>query len=229
MNEFSSSYPSRSLGKILRGSVSALVILLMGCMTLLSLKQVNVLAEELSALKDTMPTATNTEPLELELSHLKFQLERLENTAKASDDSEHVAAIESLNQSLASLGQRLQDEILRLDALQTQVQNVEHRQKATPPVPLVNSTPDSLSSKRTNVKRTASTRKTIVNPPFILTAVENRGGIAFAAVVQSDAKRLAHVNLLEVGQTLSGWTLQSLNSQQATFRHDDVTRTLTVR
>ncbi|MGS7193233.1 hypothetical protein ACQ7NX_20730 [Enterobacter cloacae subsp. dissolvens] len=228
MNEFSSSYPSRSLGKILRGSVSALVILLMGCMTLLSLKQVNVLAEELSALKDTMPTATNTEPLELELSHLKFQLERLENTAKASD-SEHVAAIESLNQSLSSLRQRLQDEILRLDALQTQVQNVEHRQKATPPVPLVNPTPDSLSSKRTNVKRTVSARKTIVNPPFILTAVENRGGIAFAAVVQSDAKRLAHVNLLEVGQTLSGWTLQSLNSQQATFRHDDVTRTLTVR
>ena len=212
----------------MRGSASALVILLMGCMTLLSLKQVNVLAEELSALKDTMPTATNTEPLELELSHLKLQLERLENTTKASD-SEHVAAIESLNQSLASIRQRLQDEILRLDGLQTQVQNVEHRQKATPPVPPVNSTPDSLSSIRTNVKRTTSTRKTIVNPPFILTAVENRGGISFAAVAQSDAKRLSHVNLLEVGQTLSGWTLQSLNSHQATFRHADVIRTLTVR
>lgn len=68
-----------------------------------------------------------------------------------------------------------------------------------------------------------------VTAPFVLTGIERRGGIAFAAIAPQSATQLTEIALMEPGETRQGWTLQSITGQQAQFRVAGQTRTLTVR
>ena len=68
-----------------------------------------------------------------------------------------------------------------------------------------------------------------VAAPFILTGIERRGGIAFAAIAPQSATQLTEIALMEPGETRQGWTLQLITGQQAQFRVAGQTRTLTAR
>jgi len=68
-----------------------------------------------------------------------------------------------------------------------------------------------------------------VTAPFVLTGIERRGGIAFAAIAPQSATQLTEIALMEPGETRQGWTLLAISGQQAQFRVAGQNRTLTVR
>ena len=65
--------------------------------------------------------------------------------------------------------------------------------------------------------------------PFVLTGIERRGGIAFAAIAPQSATQLTEIVLMEPGETQRGWTLLAITGQQAQFRVAGQTRMLTAR
>lgn len=68
-----------------------------------------------------------------------------------------------------------------------------------------------------------------VTAPFVLTGIERRGGLAFAAIAPQSATQLTEIALMEPGETRQGWTLLAITGKQAQFRVAGQTLTLTVR
>lgn len=102
----------------------------------------------------------------------------------------------------------------RSDAAQTHSPSVASPGATTPTV------------KKTPI-RSASVRS--VAAPFRLTSIERRGGTVFVAVAPLQAFNLADIRLVETGETVQGWKLLSAGGNQAQFRVEGRTQTLTVQ
>lgn len=81
-------------------------------------------------------------------------------------------------------------------------------------------TPPAINAKPVAIKHTA---------PFLLTGIERRGGMVFAAIAPLYTSSLSDVALMTVGESRQGWTLLSAAGQQAQFSVAGTTRTLSVK
>ena len=71
-------------------------------------------------------------------------------------------------------------------------------------------------------------RPTTVEPPFRLLDIELRAGERFLSIAPADSRSLAAVRVLRLGETESGWRLESLEGRTATFLFNGQARRLSV-
>lgn len=71
-------------------------------------------------------------------------------------------------------------------------------------------------------------RPTTVEPPFRLLDIELRAGERFLSIAPADSRSLASVRVQRLGETESGWRLESLEGRTATFLFNGQARRLSV-
>jgi len=71
-------------------------------------------------------------------------------------------------------------------------------------------------------------RPATVEPPFRLLDIELRAGERFLSIAPADSRSLAAVRVLRLGETESGWRLESLEGRTATFLFNGQARRLSV-
>lgn len=71
-------------------------------------------------------------------------------------------------------------------------------------------------------------RPATVEPPFRLLDIELRAGERFLSIAPADSRSLAAVRVLRLGETESGWRLESLEGRTATFLFNGQARRLNV-
>ncbi|EDS5974307.1 hypothetical protein ZV82_002097 [Salmonella enterica subsp. enterica] len=220
--------PARSkLWAIVRYGFGGLVLFALGGTTFISLKSVLVLSAEVSQLKTALQGSPDIAPLQAQLTTLQQQFEASRMQLGGMADK---PALVALQQKVDALDKQQSEQaasvaVLKtgLSSLQEQVRVSNQRPTNAAVVPAV--TPDAVAVKK---KPTPKAQRS-VSTPFILTGIERRGGLAFAAIAPQSATRLTEIALMEPGETRQGWTLQSISGQQAQFRVAGQTRTLTVR
>ncbi|EAB6416893.1 hypothetical protein DOX23_22560 [Salmonella enterica subsp. enterica] len=220
--------PARSkLWAIVRYGFGGLVLFALGGSTFISLKQVQLLSAEVSQLKTALQGSPDIAPLQAQLTTLQQQFEASRMQLGGMADK---PALVALQQKVDALDKQQSEQaasvaVLKtgLSSLQEQVRVSNQRPTNAAVVPAV--TPDAVAVKK---KPTPKAQRS-VSTPFILTGIERRGGLAFAAIAPQSATRLTEIALMEPGETRQGWTLQSISGQQAQFRVAGQTRTLTVR
>lgn len=217
--------PARSkLWAIVRYGFGGLVLFALGGTTFISLKSVLVLSAEVSQLKTALQGSPDIAPLQAQLTTLQQQFEASRMQLGGMADK---PALVALQQKVDALDKQQSEQAASvaalkagLSSLQEQVRALNQRPASVAAVvPAV--TPDAVAVKK---KPTPKAQR-----PFILTGIELRGGLAFAAIAPQSATRLTEIALMEPGETRQGWTLQSISGQQAQFRVAGQTRTLTVR
>ncbi|WP_431819416.1 hypothetical protein [Burkholderia sp. F1] len=117
-----------------------------------------------------------------------------------------------LTQVEASLAARADAQAL--EALQTRVEKLE-ASPARAPMAAATGRPTPTPAKPVKVL-----------PPFQVLGVELRGGQRFLTVAPLDATNLNQSRLLRVGESDGGWTLESIDATQASFRVSGKTRHL---
>ncbi|ECI6680787.1 hypothetical protein PL222_14600 [Salmonella enterica] len=221
--------PARSkLRAIVRYGFGGLVLFALGGSTFISLKQVQLLSGEVSQLKTALQGSPDIAPLQAQLTTLQQQFEASRMQLGGMADK---PALVALQQKVDALDKQQSEQAASvaalkagLSSLQEQVRALNQRPASVAAVvPAV--TPDAVAVKK---KPTPKAQRS-VSAPFILTGIERRGGLAFAAIAPQSATRLTEIALMEPGETRQGWTLQSISGQQAQFRVAGQTRTLTVR
>lgn len=85
---------------------------------------------------------------------------------------------------------------------------------AAKPPAAVRNTPVSTNAAK---KSSRSAKSAPLAAPFILTGIEHRGGQVYAVVAPRGATSLSQMQLLMPGDAAWGWTLQSLNGNEAIF------------
>ncbi|WP_446027541.1 hypothetical protein [Lelliottia amnigena] len=65
-----------------------------------------------------------------------------------------------------------------------------------------------------------------LRPPFQVMGVDNRGGQRFLAIATPGAASLSQVRLIRQGESVQGWTLETIASGRATFRFNNQLRQL---
>lgn len=217
--------PARSkLWAIVRYGFSGLVLFALGGTTFISLKSVQVLSAEVSQLKTTLQGSPDIAPLRAQLTTLQQQFETSQMQLGRMADKPALAA---LQQKVDALDRQQSEQAASvaalkpgLSSLQEQVRTLNQR-----PANVATVVPDAVVVKK---KPTPKTQRP-ATAPFILTGIERRGGIAFAAIAPQSATQLTEIALMEPGETRQGWTLLAITGQQAQFRVAGQTRTLTVR
>ncbi|ULR31673.1 hypothetical protein MJO48_02870 [Dickeya fangzhongdai] len=70
-----------------------------------------------------------------------------------------------------------------------------------------------------------------VPAPFSLTSIEHRGGQQYAVIIPStvDGNRWSQIRMLTPGESVNGWTLTSIEGNQARFQVNGTLQILTVR
>ncbi|TGC14788.1 hypothetical protein [Escherichia sp. E4385] len=212
---------------IVRYGLGGLVLFTLGGTTFISLKQVQLLSGEVSQLKTALQGSPDIEPLQEQMTTLQqqFDVSRMQLGSKADKP-----ALAALQQKIDVLDKQQREQSAsftafntELSSLQEQVRTLKQRPANTAVVPAV--MPDVVTVKK---KLTPKARRPVTTP-FILTGIERRGGIAFAAIAPQSATQLTEIALIEPGETRQGWTLLAITGQQAQFRVAGQTRTLTVR
>lgn len=217
--------PARSkLWTIVRYGFGGLVLFALGGTTFISLKSVQVLSAEVSQLKTALQGSPDIAPLQAQLTTLQQQFEALRMQLGGMADRSALAA---LQQKIEALDKQQSEQAASVAVLKTGLSSLQELVR-------------SLNQRLTNVAAVTSGAVVVkkkptpkaqrpVTAPFVLTGIERRGGIAFAAIAPQSATQLTEIALMEPGETRQGWTLQSITGQQAQFRVVGQTRTLTVR
>ncbi|MER5130500.1 hypothetical protein [Serratia marcescens] len=137
------------------------------------------------------------------------------------------------------LEQQLQAQQVELNALKDRIESVKKSAVALPPEKPAPAVVPSIAGPSTAVPPAPSAtaqippkhKPTPIKPsprnavprvahkaPFVLTGVEQRGTLAFAAVAPQGFSDLSQVRLIGEGESVAGWTLVSAGYGQATFR-----------
>ncbi|HHT7564034.1 hypothetical protein [Raoultella ornithinolytica] len=221
--------PARSkLWAIVRYGFGGLVLFALGGTTFISLKSIQVLSSEVSQLKTALQGSPDIAPLQAQLVTLQQQFESSRILLGGMADKPALAAlqqkVEALDKQQSEQAASVATLKIELSSLQEQVRVLNQRpDNVATVVPSV--TPDAVAVKK---KPTQKTQRP-ATAPFVLTGIERRGGIAFAAIAPQSATQLTEIALMEPGETRQGWTLLAITGQQAQFRVAGQTRTLTVR
>ncbi|ELV7529424.1 hypothetical protein QMU90_003368 [Edwardsiella ictaluri] len=227
MNE--SVRPARSkLWAIVRYGFGGMVLFALGGTTFISLKSVQVLSAEVSLLKTALQGSPDIAPLQAQLTTLQQQFEASRMQLGGMADKPAIAA---LQQKIEALDKQQSEQAASVTALknglssfQEQIRTLNQR-----PANVAAVVPAVTSGTVVVKKKPIPKAQRPVTAPFVLTGIERRGGIAFAAIAPQSATQLTEIALMEPGETRQGWTLQSITGQQALFRVAGQTRTLTVR
>lgn len=220
--------PARSkLWAIVRYGLGGLVLFALGGTTFISLKSVQVLSAEVSQLKAALQGSPDITPFQAQLATLQQQFEESRMQLGDMADKPALAALQLKIETLDKQQDKQADSVAALktglSSLQKQIRVLNQRPANAVAVPAV--TPGSVAVKK---KSTAKAQRP-VTVPFVLTGIERRGGIAFAAIAPQSATQLTEISLMEPGETRQGWTLLAITGQQAQFRVAGQTRMLTVR
>ncbi|MFB0713552.1 hypothetical protein ACEU59_20690 [Buttiauxella noackiae] len=217
--------PARSkLRAIVRYGFGGLVLFALGGTTFISLKSVQVLSAEVSQLKTALQSNPDIAPLQVQLTTLQQQFEESRMQLGEMADKPALAAVQ---QKIEVLDKQQSEQAASVEALKTglsslqeQVRALNQRPANAAVIPAV--TPDAVVVKK---KPTHKTQRP-ATAPFVLTGIERRGGIAFAAIAPQSATQLTEIALMEPGDTRQGWMLLAIAGQQAQFRVAGQTRTL---
>nr|AQW41066.1 methyl-accepting chemotaxis protein [Edwardsiella ictaluri] len=205
-----------------------MVLFALGGTTFISLKSVQVLSAEVSLLKTALQGSPDIAPLQAQLTTLQQQFEASRMQLGGMADKPAIAA---LQQKIEALDKQQSEQAASVTALknglssfQEQIRTLNQR-----PANVAAVVPAVTSGTVVVKKKPIPKAQRPVTAPFVLTGIERRGGIAFAAIAPQSATQLTEIALMEPGETRQGWTLQSITGQQALFRVAGQTRTLTVR
>ncbi|MGQ0391402.1 hypothetical protein [Raoultella ornithinolytica] len=221
--------PARSkLWAIVRYGFGGLVLFALGGITFISLKSVQVLSTEVSQLKTALQGSPDIAPLKAQLTTLQEQFEASRMQLGGMADKPALAAVQ---QKVEALDKQHSEQAASVAALKTGLSSLQEQVRSSNQrpvnvaaiVPAV--TPEAAAVKKTSMPKA----QRLANAPFVLTGIEWRGGIAFAAIAPQSATQLTEIALMEPGETRQGWTLLAITGQQAQFRVAGQTRTLTVR
>ncbi|HCF1813067.1 MULTISPECIES: hypothetical protein [Stutzerimonas] len=144
--------------------------------------------------------------------------------------------LEPLTQaSLDTVRQALEERLARLEQadteppattdiahLQTRLDQLEARLKE------VRQPPPSAAAPARRLPPAEAARPATVEPPFRLLDIELRAGERFLSIAPADSRSLAAVRVLRLGETESGWRLESLEGRTATFLFNGQARRLNV-
>lgn len=221
--------PVRSkIWAIVRYGFGGLVLFALGGITFISLKSVQVLSAEVSQLKTALQDSPDIAPLQAQLTTLQQQFEASRMQLGGIADK---PALVALQQKIEALDKQQSEQAASVAALKTGLSSLQEQVRSlnqrpvhvAAVVPAV--TPGVVAVK----KKSTPKAQRPVTAPFVLTGIERRGGIAFAAIAPQSATQLTEIALMEPGETRQGWTLLAISGQQAQFRVAGQTRTLTVR
>lgn len=221
--------PARSkFWTMVRYGFGGLVLFALGGTTFINLKQVQLLSAEVSQLKTALQGSPDIAPLRAQLTTLQQQFETSQMQLDGMADK---PALVALQQKVEALDKQQNEQAASvaalkagLSSLQDQVRSLNQRPaNVAAVVPAVTSGAVVVKKKATQKTQRPATA------PFVLTGIERRGGIAFAAIAPQSATQLTEIALMEPGETRQGWTLLAITGQQAQFRVAGQTRTLTVR
>lgn len=221
--------PVRSkIWSIVRYGFGGLVLFALGGITFISLKSVQVLSAEVSQLKIALQGSPDIAPLQAQLTTLQQQFEASRMQLGGMADK---PALVALQQKIEALDKQQSEQAASVAALKTGLSSVQEQVRSlnqrpvnvAAVVPAV--TPGVVAVK----KKSTPKAQRPVTAPFVLTGIERRGRIAFAAIAPQSATQLTEIALMEPGETRQGWTLLAISGQQAQFRVAGQTRTLTVR
>ena len=221
--------PARSkLWAIVRYGFGGLVLFALGGTTFISLKSVQVLSAEVSQLKTALQGSPDIAPLQAQLTTLQQQFEASQIQLGKMADKPALAA---LQQKVDALDKQQSELVASVAALKTGLSSLQEQVRSLNQRPAnVAAVVPAVTSGTVMVKKKPTPKgQRPVTAPFVLTGIERRGGIAFAAIAPQSATQLTEIALMEPGETRQGWTLQSITGQQAQFRVAGQTRTLTVR
>lgn len=220
--------PARSkLWAIVRYGLGGLVLFALGGTTFISLKSVQVLSAEVSQLKTALQGSPDIAPLQAQLTTLQQQFEASRMQLGGMADKPAFAA---LQQKVEVLDKQQNEQAASAAALKTGLSSLQEQVRALNQRPANAVVAPAVTSDAVAVKK-KPTQKTQrpVTAPFVITGIERRGGIDFAAIAPQSATQLTEITLIEPGETRQGWTLLAIAGQQAQFRVAGQTRTLTVR
>ncbi|WP_142418308.1 hypothetical protein [Citrobacter braakii] len=226
MNE--SVRPARSkLRAIVCYGFGGLVLFASGGTTFISLKSVQVLSAEVSQLKSALQGSPDIAPLQAQLITLQQQFEA---SRRQLGDIADKPALAALQQKIEALDKQQREQAGSVAALKTglsslleQIRTLNQRPTSAAVAPAV--APDAVAVKRNPTQKTQRP----ATAPFVLTGIERRGGVAFAAIAPQSVTQLTEISLMELGETRQGWTLLAITGKQAQFRVAGQTRTLTAR
>ncbi len=227
MNESARSARSK-LWVIVRYGFCGLVLFALGGTTFISLKSVQVLSAEVSQLKTALQSNPDIAPLQVQLTTLQQQFEASRMQLGGMADK---PALVALQQKIEALDKQQSEQAASVAALKTGLSSLQEQVRSlnqrpvhvAAVVPAV--TPGVVAVKKKSMPKAQRP----VTAPFVLTGIERRGGIAFAAIAPQSATQLTEIALMEPGETRQGWTLLAISGQQAQFRVAGQNRTLTVR
>ncbi|ECA6119170.1 hypothetical protein EM825_03875 [Salmonella enterica subsp. enterica serovar Redlands] len=205
-----------------------LVLFALGGSTFISLKQVQLLSREVSQLKTALQGSPDIAPLQAQLTTLQQQFETSQMQLGGMADKPALAA---LQQKVDALDKQQSEQAASVAALKTGLSSLQEQVRSLNqrPANVAAVVPAVASGAVVVQKKPTQKTQRPVTAPFVLTGIERRGGIAFAAIAPQSATQLTEIVLMEAGETRQGWTLQSITGQQAQFRVAGQTRTLTVR
>ncbi|EIX6637628.1 hypothetical protein PJ142_003230 [Salmonella enterica] len=217
--------PARSkLWAIVRYGFGGLVLFALGGTTFTSLKSVQLLSAEVSQLKTAIQGSPEITPLQAQLTTLQQQFEASQMQLGGMADKPALAA---LQQKIEALNKQQSEQAASVAALKSGLSSLQEQVRSLNQRP---ANVAAVTSGAVTVKKKITTKaQRSVSAPFILTGIERRGGIAFAAIAPQSATQLTEIALMEPGETRQGWTLLAITGQQAQFRVAGQTRTLTVR
>lgn len=227
MNE--SVKPARGkLWAAVRYGCCGLLLFALGGTTFISLKSVQVLSAEVNQLKTALRGSPDIAPLQAQLTTLQQQFEASQMQLGRMADRSALAA---LQQKVEALDKQQSEQAASVAAFKTGLSYLQEQVRALNQRPTnVAAVVPAVTSGAVLVKKkpTPKAQRPVI-APFVLTGIERRGGIAFAAIAPQSATQLTEIALMEPGETRQGWTLLAIAGQQAQFRVAGQTRTLTVR
>ncbi|ECI4152197.1 hypothetical protein HAY47_001986 [Salmonella enterica] len=221
--------PTRSkFWAIVRFGFGGLVLFALGGTTFINLKQIQILSAEVSQLKTALQGSPDIEPLRAQLTTLQQQFEASQIQLSGMADK---AALAALQQKIEALDKQQNEQTASIAALKAGLSSLQEQVRALNQRPAnVAAVVPAVTSGAVAVKKKPTPKaQRPVTAPFVLTGIERRGGIAFAAIAPQSATQLTEIALMEPGETRQGWTLLAITGQQAQFRVAGKTRTLTVR
>ncbi|MCQ1713540.1 hypothetical protein [Escherichia coli] len=220
--------PARSkLWAIVRYGLGGLVLFALGGTTFISLKSVQVLSTEVSQLKTALQGSPDIAPLQAQLTTLQQHFEESRMQLGGMADKPALAA---LQQKVDALDKQQSEQAASVAALKTGLSSLQEQVRVLNQRPAsVAAVVPAVTSGAVVVKKPTQKAQRPVTAPFVLTGIERRGGIAFAAIAPQSATQLTEITLMEPGETRQGWTLLAISGQQAQFRVAGKNQTLTVR
>lgn len=220
--------PARSkLWAIVRYGFGGLVLFALGGSTFISLKQVQLLSAEVSQLETALQGSPDIALLRAQLTTLQQQFEASQMQLEGMADKPTLAA---LQQKVEALDKQQKEQAASVATLKTGLSSLQEQVRALNQHPANAVVASAVTFDAVAVKKKPTQKaQRPVTAPFVLTGIERRGGIAFAAIAPQSATQLTEIALMEPRETRQGWTLLAISGQQAQFRVAGQTRTLTVR